>query len=303
MLAVTDSPVTSGSRPPSSPATRQHPADPARGRLLVRLYVDLGESTRTTAARSRQNTRGEVIETRNACCARTRSTSRHRVVLGVRSRPARHRPLRRCPAEQAGLALPRVFIAGDACHTHSAKAGQGMNVSMQDAFNLGWKLAAVLDGRAKPELLRTYRRAPRDAQGSSTSTRNGRRSWRRRRRIRSTRTRRRRSGRASGVLRQVGRYTAGVATHYPPATMLTAEATTRIWPRASRSACVSTRARRAPRRRQADAARPRARATAPGASTLCRRERERLRQARRFLAESPIRRSAGSRRRARTSTA
>jgi phenol 2-monooxygenase len=33
---------------------------------------------------------------------------------------------------------PRVFIAGDACHTHSPKAGQGMNVSMQDAFYLGW---------------------------------------------------------------------------------------------------------------------------------------------------------------------
>lgn len=51
---------------------------------------------------------------------------------------------------------PHVFIAGDACHTHSPKAGQGMNVSMQDAFNLGWKLAAVLRGRAGPELLRTY---------------------------------------------------------------------------------------------------------------------------------------------------
>jgi phenol 2-monooxygenase len=52
--------------------------------------------------------------------------------------------------------LPRVFIAGDACHTHSAKAGQGMNVSMADAWNLGWKLAAVLRGRARPELLQTY---------------------------------------------------------------------------------------------------------------------------------------------------
>ena len=52
--------------------------------------------------------------------------------------------------------LPRVFIAGDACHTHSAKAGQGMNVSMADAWNLGWKLAAVLHGTARPELLRTY---------------------------------------------------------------------------------------------------------------------------------------------------
>jgi phenol 2-monooxygenase len=53
-------------------------------------------------------------------------------------------------------AEPRVFIAGDACHTHSPKAGQGMNVSMQDAFNLGWKLASVLQGRCAPRFLRTY---------------------------------------------------------------------------------------------------------------------------------------------------
>jgi phenol 2-monooxygenase len=52
--------------------------------------------------------------------------------------------------------LPRVFIAGDACHTHSPKAGQGMNVSMQDSFNLGWKLMSVLRGRCSPELLRSY---------------------------------------------------------------------------------------------------------------------------------------------------
>jgi phenol 2-monooxygenase (NADPH) len=51
---------------------------------------------------------------------------------------------------------PRIFIAGDACHTHSPKAGQGMNVSMQDSFNLGWKLAHVLQGRAEPSLLQTY---------------------------------------------------------------------------------------------------------------------------------------------------
>jgi len=55
-----------------------------------------------------------------------------------------------------GARLPRVFIAGDACHTHSPKAGQGMNVSMQDAFNLGWKLASVLRARSAPELLQTY---------------------------------------------------------------------------------------------------------------------------------------------------
>lgn len=51
---------------------------------------------------------------------------------------------------------PRVFITGDACHTHSPKAGQGMNVSMADSFNLGWKLASVILGRSTPALLDTY---------------------------------------------------------------------------------------------------------------------------------------------------
>ena len=60
------------------------------------------------------------------------------------------------PADQVPARLPRVFIAGDACHTHSPKAGQGMNVSMQDAFNLGWKLASVLQGRSFQDLLHTY---------------------------------------------------------------------------------------------------------------------------------------------------
>lgn len=55
-----------------------------------------------------------------------------------------------------GARVPRVFIVGDACHTHSPKAGQGMNVSMADAFNLGWKLAAVVHGEAATSLLDTY---------------------------------------------------------------------------------------------------------------------------------------------------
>lgn len=50
----------------------------------------------------------------------------------------------------------RVFLAGDACHTHSPKAGQGMNVSLQDGYNMGWKLAAVLKGLAPASLLETY---------------------------------------------------------------------------------------------------------------------------------------------------
>ena len=60
------------------------------------------------------------------------------------------------PEADMATRLPRVFIAGDACHTHSPKAGQGMNVSMQDAFNLGWKLASVLRGQCAPSLLHSY---------------------------------------------------------------------------------------------------------------------------------------------------
>jgi phenol 2-monooxygenase len=60
------------------------------------------------------------------------------------------------PVDAGDNRFPRLFIAGDACHTHSPKAGQGMNVSMQDAFNLGWKLAWVLLGRASLRLLDTY---------------------------------------------------------------------------------------------------------------------------------------------------
>ncbi|KAI0738661.1 FAD binding domain-containing protein [Daedaleopsis nitida] len=50
----------------------------------------------------------------------------------------------------------RVFIAGDACHTHSPKAGQGMNASMNDTHNLAWKLTHVLRGWADLSLLKTY---------------------------------------------------------------------------------------------------------------------------------------------------
>ncbi len=54
--------------------------------------------------------------------------------------------------------FPRAFIAGDACHTHSPKAGQGMNVSIHDAFNLGWKLSSVLLNKANHSILNTYDR-------------------------------------------------------------------------------------------------------------------------------------------------
>ncbi|MFI2711282.1 rifampin monooxygenase [Micromonospora sp. NPDC018662] len=50
----------------------------------------------------------------------------------------------------------RVFLAGDAAHVHPPMGGQGLNLGLQDAFNLGWKLAAAVTGRAPDDLLDTY---------------------------------------------------------------------------------------------------------------------------------------------------
>ena len=50
----------------------------------------------------------------------------------------------------------RVFLAGDAAHTHSPAGAQGLNTGFQDAFNLGWKLAAAVQGRAPDWLLDSY---------------------------------------------------------------------------------------------------------------------------------------------------
>ncbi|HEU5024197.1 MAG TPA: FAD-dependent monooxygenase [Spirillospora sp.] len=56
------------------------------------------------------------------------------------------------PSFRAG----RILLAGDAAHTHLPAGGQGMNVSIQDAVNLGWKLAAAVHGWAPADLLDTY---------------------------------------------------------------------------------------------------------------------------------------------------
>ncbi|MEV4108384.1 FAD-dependent monooxygenase [Nonomuraea sp. NPDC049695] len=50
----------------------------------------------------------------------------------------------------------RVLLAGDAAHVHSPFGGHGMNTGIQDAYNLGWKLALVIQGAARAELLDTY---------------------------------------------------------------------------------------------------------------------------------------------------
>ncbi|WP_255638746.1 FAD-dependent monooxygenase [Amycolatopsis sp. DSM 110486] len=59
---------------------------------------------------------------------------------------------RAVPTMQSG----RCFVAGDAAHVHSPAGGQGMNTGLQDAFNLGWKLAAACAGDAGEALLDTY---------------------------------------------------------------------------------------------------------------------------------------------------
>jgi len=50
----------------------------------------------------------------------------------------------------------RVLLAGDAAHVHSPAGGQGLNIGVQDAVNLGWKLAQVIRGRSPESLLDTY---------------------------------------------------------------------------------------------------------------------------------------------------
>ncbi|WP_018681415.1 FAD-dependent monooxygenase [Actinokineospora enzanensis] len=90
--------------------------------------------------------------------------SAHRV-LGVElplSEPAGPGPhlLRRVEGGNTRLADRyrdgRVLLVGDAAHVHSAIGGPGLNLGLQDAVNLGWKLAAVLHGQVGPDLLDTY---------------------------------------------------------------------------------------------------------------------------------------------------
>ncbi|WP_264214024.1 FAD-dependent monooxygenase [Leisingera thetidis] len=120
------------------------------------------------------------------------------------------------PAGAEDSRLPRVFIAGDACHTHSPKAGQGMNVSMGDAFNLGWKLAAVLRGQARPQLLHSYSA---ERQGVAQDLIDFDREWAR---IMSERADTGGGAETPAFQKHFikhGRYTAGVAVRYAPSVL------------------------------------------------------------------------------------
>ncbi|HET8742061.1 MAG TPA: FAD-dependent monooxygenase, partial [Gaiella sp.] len=127
---------------------------PREGGYLVRLYVDLGEVDPAARDAVRSTTPDEVIAVARRVFHPYRLDVDEIVWFSVYE--VGQRLTETFDDGLAGARAPRVFIAGDACHTHSAKAGQGMNVSMQDTFNLGWKLAAVLEGRSPESLLDTY---------------------------------------------------------------------------------------------------------------------------------------------------
>ncbi|MGO4237069.1 FAD-binding monooxygenase [Pseudarthrobacter sp. YAF2] len=130
---------------------------PREGGHLFRMYVDLGEVDPRNKGAVRSTSIEEIIRKANEIL--------HPYTLDVRNvawhsvYEVGHRLTDRFDdvlPDERGTRTPRVFITGDACHTHSAKAGQGMNVSMQDGFNLAWKLGHVLEGRSPESLLSTY---------------------------------------------------------------------------------------------------------------------------------------------------
>jgi phenol 2-monooxygenase len=130
---------------------------PREGGFLFRMYVDLGEVPPDGGAAVRATSIERIIAKANEILAPYTLDVREVAWWSVYE--VGHRLTDRfddVPVADAGTRTPRVFIAGDACHTHSAKAGQGMNVSLQDGFNLGWKLGHVLEGRSPEGLLATY---------------------------------------------------------------------------------------------------------------------------------------------------
>ncbi len=128
---------------------------PREGGYLSRMYIDLGEVAADDDHRVRQTPIETVIRKANEILhpysIDVKDIAWHSVYeVGHRVTDGFDDVI-----DGSGR-TPRVFLTGDACHTHSAKAGQGMNVSMQDGFNLGWKLGSVLTGRSPETLLATY---------------------------------------------------------------------------------------------------------------------------------------------------
>lgn len=130
---------------------------PREGGYLTRLYIELDKLDRDERVASRNIQLAQLIAAAQRILRPYRFEVRETAWWSVYDIGQRLTDkFDDVPEDEIGARLPHVFICGDACHTHSPKAGQGMNVSMGDAFNLGWKLAAVLRGLAPPELLHSY---------------------------------------------------------------------------------------------------------------------------------------------------
>lgn len=129
---------------------------PREGGHLFRMYVDLGEVATEEASREvRKTTFEQTLAKANEILYPYTLDVRH--VARATVYEVGHRLTDKFDdVDDPATQTPRVMITGDACHTHSAKAGQGMNVSLQDGFNLGWKLGHVVSGLAPVSLLNTY---------------------------------------------------------------------------------------------------------------------------------------------------
>ncbi|KAF2765928.1 phenol 2-monooxygenase [Teratosphaeria nubilosa] len=130
---------------------------PREGGYLARFYIEMGKLQPSERISSKGITSDVVIDRAKRIFSPFTFDVKHIAywsVYEVGQRLTDH--FDDVPKAERQQRSPRVFIAGDACHTHSAKAGQGMNVSMNDTYNLGWKLASVLQGTADPKILHTY---------------------------------------------------------------------------------------------------------------------------------------------------
>ncbi|MDN6351282.1 MAG: FAD-dependent monooxygenase, partial [Yaniella sp.] len=130
---------------------------PREGGYLVRFYVDLGDVDPNDAGAVRKTPLEEII--RHANDILHPYTVEVKDVAWWSVYEVGHRVTDKFDDVDDGQEAqknPRIFVTGDACHTHSAKAGQGMNVSIQDGFNLGWKIGQVASGYSDMSLLHTY---------------------------------------------------------------------------------------------------------------------------------------------------
>ncbi|MFT0531472.1 FAD-dependent monooxygenase [Castellaniella hirudinis] len=130
---------------------------PREGGYLFRMYVDLGVIDEKNAKTIRATPIEDIIARANQIIHPYALDVKHVAWFSVYE--VAHRLTDRfddVDEADIGRRSPHVFITGDACHTHSAKAGQGMNVSMQDGLNIAWKIAHVLEGRSPAGLLDTY---------------------------------------------------------------------------------------------------------------------------------------------------